>query len=29
MQQEAKDKLPRGDYGWEIDDDFEMELIDD
>lgn len=27
MQQKAKDKLPRGE-GWDIDDDFEMELID-
>lgn len=29
MQSQAKDKLPRGEWGWEINDDFEMELTND
>lgn len=29
IQQEAKSNLPYGDWGWNIDDDFEMELSND
>lgn len=29
IQSQAKQKLPHGEWGWEVDDSFGMELIDE